>query len=390
MATESPIRIIESNRKWASHNDINMGIEDMGLSLKGQRFHERKSNATPNRSGSAPPSIEGSFAAFENLMFRQHFASDVVNDPESEEQLRADPSYFAYYWAHVNLNPRLPPPLVSGENRNHFRNVRNTGNSRRLMSFDDSFSGSLHSDHSNLSTHKEESDDERSPKQEDLPHYNQSHSFIHEPTEEKDNRNDSNSTSAAVSTSETDVSTLRNRIASINISNIPKLESERNQEEAYQQQQQQQQRNMLHIHGAHRSQIVSLPQTYIGMNQFLQNPSNFVSEVQPILQSSGFTPPYAPDPAAYMNSGNHIYPNLMPTGYFHGYGFNPSPFSPYATGYLPNSPVATHFSGQSQTPGVNLSHFNSFYGHLGVPFQVSGRGEEPKLQSLGVMGNVGF
>lgn len=167
MATESPIRIIEANRKWASHNDINMGIEDMGLGSKGQRFNERKTNIPPNRSGSAPPSIEGSFAAIENLMFRQHFVTDVTNVPESEEQLRADPSYFAYYWAHVNLNPRLPPPLVSGENRNIFRNIRNTGNNRKMTSFDDSYSGSLHLDHSNLSTHKEESDDddERSPKQ---------------------------------------------------------------------------------------------------------------------------------------------------------------------------------------------------------------------------------
>ncbi|XP_023739599.1 pumilio homolog 5 [Lactuca sativa] len=388
MATESPIRIIEANRKWASHNDINMGIEDMGLGSKGQRFNERKTNIPPNRSGSAPPSIEGSFAAIENLMFRQHFVTDVTNVPESEEQLRADPSYFAYYWAHVNLNPRLPPPLVSGENRNIFRNIRNTGNNRKMTSFDDSYSGSLHLDHSNLSTHKEESDDddERSPKQEDLPQpespqYNQSHSFTHksneEEEEEEDNHNDSNPTTAtiSISSSETDVSTLRNRIASLNISNIPKLETARNQEHPHHQQQ----RNMshVHVHGAH-PQIVSLPQTYIGMNmnQFLQNPTNFVSEVQPILQSSGFTPPYAQDPA-------FIYPNVIPTGYFHGYGFNPSPFSPYATGYLPNSPLPAPFSGQSQTPGVNLSHFNNFYGHLGVPFQLPVRGEDPKLQSLG-------
>ncbi|KAL4564388.1 hypothetical protein LXL04_028452 [Taraxacum kok-saghyz] len=351
MATESPIRIIEANRKW---NDINMGIEEMGLGLNSQRFH----NPTPNRSGSAPPSIEGSFAAIENLMFRQHFARDVPNVPESEEQLRADPSYFAYYWAHVNLNPRLPPPLVSDENRNHFRNVRNTGNSnKRLTSFDDSFSGSLQLDHSSLSTHKEESDDEISPKEEDLP-------FIPEPKEEKENQKDSNNpTTTTVSSSETDVSTLRNRIASLNIPNIPKIESERNQEDSSTYQQQ---RNMLHIHGTH-PQIVSLPQTSYVMNQ------NYMSEVR----STGFTPPYAPDPA-YMTS--HIYPNVIPAGYFHGYGFNPSPISPYATGYLnlPNSPLATPFCGQSQTPGVNFSYFNSFYGH------------ETKLQSLGVMGNVGF
>jgi hypothetical protein len=87
----------------------------------------------------APPSIEGSFAAIENLMFRQDFASpkDVAHISESEEQLRANPSYSEYYWAHVNLNPRLPPPLVSGENQNLYRN--RTGYNRRLTSYNDSF-----------------------------------------------------------------------------------------------------------------------------------------------------------------------------------------------------------------------------------------------------------
>lgn len=170
MATESPIRIIEASGKWGS---ANMGIEDLGLVMKGQRLQGGKSNPPPNRSGSAPPSIEGSFAAIENLMFRQNVANDAslaspdsaMGISESEEQLRSDPSYIEYYWSHINLNPRLPPPLISGENRNIFRNVRGMENNRRLTSFDDSFNSSLRLDHSNLSTHKEESDDDRSPKQ---------------------------------------------------------------------------------------------------------------------------------------------------------------------------------------------------------------------------------
>uniref|UniRef100_F6I6Q4 Uncharacterized protein n=1 Tax=Vitis vinifera TaxID=29760 RepID=F6I6Q4_VITVI len=78
----------------------------------------------PNRNGSAPPSMEGSFAAIRNLMTPQNnlnsslaSLSSAIENSESEEQLRSDPAYFAYYCSNVNLNPRLPPPLISRENQ---------------------------------------------------------------------------------------------------------------------------------------------------------------------------------------------------------------------------------------------------------------------------------
>ncbi|KAL2491102.1 Pumilio1 [Abeliophyllum distichum] len=33
----------------------------------------------------------------------------------SEEDLRSDPSYSSYYYSNVNLNPRLPPHIMSRE-----------------------------------------------------------------------------------------------------------------------------------------------------------------------------------------------------------------------------------------------------------------------------------
>ncbi|KAL2517154.1 Pumilio2 [Abeliophyllum distichum] len=33
----------------------------------------------------------------------------------SEEDLRSDPSYSSYYYSNVNLNPKLPPPIMSRE-----------------------------------------------------------------------------------------------------------------------------------------------------------------------------------------------------------------------------------------------------------------------------------
>lgn len=187
-----------------------------------------------------------------------------------------------------------------------------------------------------------------------------------------------------------DVSGIRNGIVTLNISNFSELESERNQRHWQQEQILKQQRNPFVFH-ADQPQNVQLPQTCIGMNQFLQNPTNFSSEVQPILQSSGFTPPhYATDPRYMMTSGTHVYPNMTPAGYFPpqytigGYAFNPPPVSPYLTGYLPNSPFQTPFSSQSQPSGVNLQLFNNFYGHLRLPFNV----EEQKLQSLGSLGHA--
>lgn len=52
------------------------------------------------RSGSAPPTVDGSLSAVSGL---------------PEEELRSDPAYISYYYSNINLNPRLPPPLLSKE-----------------------------------------------------------------------------------------------------------------------------------------------------------------------------------------------------------------------------------------------------------------------------------
>ncbi|XP_071720028.1 pumilio homolog 1-like [Rutidosis leptorrhynchoides] len=112
-------------------NDGSFGDElekEIGLLLHEQRReaddHERMLNMY--RSGSAPPTVEGSLSAIgglfgtnnnngsnsTNLAFSE-FAGG--NGFMSEEELRADPAYLSYYYSNVNLNPRLPPPLKSKE-----------------------------------------------------------------------------------------------------------------------------------------------------------------------------------------------------------------------------------------------------------------------------------
>ncbi|KAJ0734441.1 hypothetical protein HanPI659440_Chr11g0420151 [Helianthus annuus] len=161
---------------------------------------------------------------------------------------------------------------------------------------------------------------------------------------------------------------------SLDISNFLKLENE-------------------NVHVGPHPQTVPLTQPYFGTNQFPQNPTHFSPEVQPIFQ-----PHYATHPG-YTSSETPLYPNMLPTGYFHqqyaigGYAFNPPPVSPYATGYLPNNLfpapfgiMVPSFSGQSQsqTSGANVQQVNNLYGHFALPLL----SQDHILQSLGLVSHV--
>lgn len=156
MATEVPVRLIESTdvRNWPTAS-----------------FSGNQKFTVPSRSGSAPPSMEGSSIAI--LGLRGHHNSDLdailenlnvgFESCQSEEQLRADPAYVAYYYSNVNLNPRIPPPLVSQENR---RLAHHIGDNWRISSLDGGNKKYLPASHLVLPTHKEEHEDDRSPRSE--------------------------------------------------------------------------------------------------------------------------------------------------------------------------------------------------------------------------------
>lgn len=78
------------------------------------------------RSGSAPPTVEGSLTAVGGL-FEESPAAPGYGGRRgfgSEEELRADPNYANYYYSNVNLNPRLPPPLASKEDWRFVQRLR--------------------------------------------------------------------------------------------------------------------------------------------------------------------------------------------------------------------------------------------------------------------------
>ncbi|CAD6235962.1 unnamed protein product [Miscanthus lutarioriparius] len=88
---------------------------------------ERERELSMFRSGSAPPTIEGSLNAISGLLRGDGEVAvtaapipvaEALNGHSgllSEEELRADPAYLSYYYSHGNLNPRLPPPVLSKE-----------------------------------------------------------------------------------------------------------------------------------------------------------------------------------------------------------------------------------------------------------------------------------
>lgn len=194
------------------------------------------------------------------------------------------------------------------------------------------------------------------------------------------------------------VTTIESQMKALNISNLPNLENQKNQEQwqyssqnnLLQHQVHQQQNNLSQVQSA-KSQVISqgVNCAYIGVDQFLHNPSKFAAEVQPVLPSSGFTPPlYAT--AAYMTSGNPFYPNLQAPGLYSpqfvpGYALNPTAGPPYIAGYPPNGAVPVVIDGTAgpsytaQTSGVStggniahgadVQHLSKYFGQFGFPQQ---------------------
>lgn len=122
------------------------------------------------RSGSAPPTVEGSLSAVGSL-FRNNNLSDINSVTSSngncnnvvltEEEIRSHPSYLSYYYSHDSVNPRLPPPLLSKEDWRVAQRFQSSGsmfgcigNLRKNKVVEDSDSPSLFSIQPGLSVHK--------------------------------------------------------------------------------------------------------------------------------------------------------------------------------------------------------------------------------------------
>ncbi|XP_057473783.1 pumilio homolog 1-like [Actinidia eriantha] len=117
---------------------------------------DREKELNLYRSGSAPPTVEGSLSAVGGLFnhggggaaaFSGFVSDNSGNGFMSEEELRSDPAYLSYYYANVNLNPRLPPPLLSKEDWRFAQRLKGGSSvvggigDRRKVNRNDSFGG---------------------------------------------------------------------------------------------------------------------------------------------------------------------------------------------------------------------------------------------------------
>ncbi|KAK4351565.1 hypothetical protein RND71_030878 [Anisodus tanguticus] len=114
-------------RPMMENNENSFGEEfetEIGMLLRDRRRQEaddREKELNMYRSGSAPPTVEGSLSAVGGLFNNNGFMS--------EEELRSDPAYLSYYYSNVNLNPRLPPPLLSKEDWRFSQRLQGGGSS---------------------------------------------------------------------------------------------------------------------------------------------------------------------------------------------------------------------------------------------------------------------
>nr|XP_048325729.1 pumilio homolog 4 isoform X2 [Ziziphus jujuba var. spinosa] len=135
-----------------------------------QNIINRERDLNIYRSGSAPPTVEGSLSAVDSLFGNTTFReiNGRINNNGgvlSEDEIRSHPAYLSYYYSHDNINPRLPPPLLSREDWRVAQRFQLDGSSyggigdwRKKKLVDDGESSSLFSMQPGFSVQKAESD----------------------------------------------------------------------------------------------------------------------------------------------------------------------------------------------------------------------------------------
>lgn len=200
-----------------------------------------------------------------------------------------------------------------------------------------------------------------------------------------------------------DIDSIESEMKGFSISNVPDAGTRRSQTERQHLQLHNFPRHQLHpqrgttsqVQGAQSQMITQgVHNSYNGLDHLSHGQSKFSTvEMQPVLQTSGFTTQLYPNATAYMTSGNPFYPNLQPSSIFPpqysigGFTLNAPLFPPFFAGYPPPSAIPLAFenpaspsfnsrpagvsTGGGIAPGIDLQHLYKFYGQLGLPLQPS-------------------
>ncbi|KAB2603787.1 pumilio 5-like [Pyrus ussuriensis x Pyrus communis] len=426
MATEGLMRMVESSRetKWPPSKDSatfgsplrSMTAEESGFISKGHGFKRDRAELLPNRSGSAPPSMEGSISAIENLLCQQ-------NSSMKTKKLSSDPAHLAYYLSNMNLNARPPPPLIVRENHHVVRHSGSLGTKWRSTSLDDSASGSLHLSQCSLSTLQEDPNDASSSRksqdnlaedsvavmpvkdtaslasynkslvdliQQDFPRtpspvYNHSLSSSHGTTDELID-SDAHSLSPNASSLDKNNASINGDLGldlSSARASIVDINNNKQQEQSY--------RRYVPQHNL-STQQGGMNYLQSGMQNLPHSYPKFSSiETQPSLHSLGVTPALYSTPTPYMTSGSPFYPNYQSSGVFPpqysmgGYTLGSTFLPSYMHGYTSHgsfsmpfdASLGPRFSGQivdvSRRERIphdgDMQHPSRFYGQHGPMLQ---------------------
>ncbi|KAL0441250.1 UNVERIFIED_CONTAM: Pumilio5 [Sesamum radiatum] len=157
MATEDPMRIVDTTApaNWPPSTPTTLVTDELGLLLQTQNIQTHPTNLAPNRSGSAPPSMEASFVASAHLSNFPTLTSGLQHF-QSKHLLPSDSLYSTHHHFDTHLDSTLLPPTILREN------IHLPRNHSRLPYVDDHGTGSLYVPRSSLSTHEEAPEDDRS------------------------------------------------------------------------------------------------------------------------------------------------------------------------------------------------------------------------------------
>ncbi|XP_023639500.1 pumilio homolog 2 isoform X1 [Capsella rubella] len=126
------------------NEDLSFGDDyekEIGLLLGEQQRRQEEADEIEKelnlyRSGSAPPTVDGSVNAAGGLFngggrgpFMEFGGGNKGNGfGGDDDELRKDPAYLSYYYANMKLNPRLPPPLMSREDLRVAQRLKGSSN----------------------------------------------------------------------------------------------------------------------------------------------------------------------------------------------------------------------------------------------------------------------
>ncbi|GAB2224924.1 hypothetical protein Droror1_Dr00005705 [Drosera rotundifolia] len=421
MATESLIRPIEARQKWPSRKAAATYASSSSSTVVDDAHQRYRSGKTsiPKRSGSAPPTVEGSIAAMENLM--RSSVSDVAGGSGT--------------WRSASFSSEVSLHLSQGTLPTHEEESEDDRSPQQV------------SDHSSDALSKNESSplvvEDKSivePTREDLfcvsCEYDLSETIQHSQIREVEtsdidvisqhdpavveskaagssthtgdvaSASDADASAATASRSQSrdrieetsisgefgDTGSLRSGIRALRISVPYDVGSERGQEDRHSVHPS----NVDHHNTQHQTNfqyLGSLPQmvpqsignSYNGIGPVSHGGKFSTMEIQQVLQSSGFTSPhYAASAAAFMHSANPYYSPVQSPGFMYspqyglgGYALSAAYPPQFLAGYSPHNTLplsydvsGTHHygvrtSGVSSGRAVDLQQLSKFYGPPG-------------------------